>query len=345
MPALAQWMIPGDSERAAKRWCALALALLLGASGCGADQGPPTSQPVSAPQKGVHAELVEEDHSMQLDVEKPATNRAALLQALPALQDAPGGPSLEAARTALDISPAPCGLCEGKSIGACAVAHGAAACPPVDRLVARAVRLAEAGARHKEIFDWIQLPDLWFPDAVGGELGAAIHPTEVRIELWIEPDSSFLPDALALLDLLTADPRVNGRVQLLDPGEEAGPDPLSLGFAAADLQGLGDPWARALAVRRGPSPVAGEHAQVAEELAQGLVAGGLELARWQTDLQGTAVASVGEGRIRAQRLGIQATPTWFIDGHRLRGAQSRLTLMRIVDSELSDLPPAPPAGG
>ena len=48
------------------------------------------------------------------------------------------------------------------------------------------------------------------------------------------------------------------------------------------------------------------------------------------------IAVVQHNRLLQKELGVRSTPTWFVDGFRLRGLQSPLQVQRVIDLALMD---------
>ena len=64
---------------------------------------------------------------------------------------------------ALNLVPAPCAVCDGKTMAECLVDVGIAQCLVLDKLTKRAVRMAKNGVSTDYIKVEINYPDLWLP--------------------------------------------------------------------------------------------------------------------------------------------------------------------------------------
>jgi len=72
-----------------------------------------------------------------------------------------------------------------------------------------------------------------------------------------------------------------------------------------------------------------------EELAKGI---GLDVARWKKDMDdGLTSGAVSLDQQQADRLGVHSTPTFFVNGYRIKGARPLESFTRIIDAELVDL--------
>ena len=68
---------------------------------------------------------------------------------------------------------------------------------------------------------------------------------------------------------------------------------------------------------------------------------GVDLARLERDRAAPATAArIAEDRALAAQVGVRSLPTVFVNGYRLRGAQSALAVQRLLTLELLDHPAA-----
>jgi hypothetical protein len=243
-------------------------------------------------------------------------------------------------REVVNSVPAPCEPCAGASLGRCAADGPAdpAACAVVPQLVKRAALLAGRGEAPSRIRDASLYPDYWF-DLPPDRTPWATPADSVRVEVWLEPAGPFLAPAVQALSKLPQD-RVSIVMRgLVDP-ERPSSRALVAGAMAAEAQGLALPYLQAVdawrddardALRRGDPPFdAGTAAAIAHTMRDQ----GLDVAAWQAASASAAVQQrIDADQALAQRLGVRTAPSWFVQGFRLRGAQSDIALGRLIALE------------
>ncbi len=234
----------------------------------------------------------------------------------------------------LNSVPAPCGPCEGQSLGRCAV-QPAPRCENVPGLVARAQALLQRGEAPMRVRETILYSDIWVP-LPDNRKPWPTTTGPVRVEVWLDPASAFLTPAVEVLRRLPLD-RANIVTRfLVDPNNPSGAE-VAKGAIAAEAQGMGLEFllqarlwreGQREVLRRGGDPF-GQGATAA--LGGALVDKGLDLNRWNADrASDAAVQRIQQDAQLAEDAGVRAVPTWFVDGYRLRGAQSDLAVSRLI---------------
>lgn len=236
--------------------------------------------------------------------------------------------------------PAPCEPCAGASLGRC-VADGPSdpvACAITPRLLARVALLATQGEAPSRIREAVLYPDYWF-ELPQDRRPWASPAGAVRVEVWVEPAGPFLTPAVLALAKLPQD-RVSIVMRgLVDP-ERGASRALIAGAMAAEGQGMGLTYLQAVeawradtrdAVRRGEATFdAGAAAAIAHTLRDQ----GLDITAWQAASQSKATqGQIDSDQKLAASLGIRSAPSWFVQGFRLRGAQSDIALGRLIALE------------
>ena len=237
--------------------------------------------------------------------------------------------------------PAPCGPCADASMGRCAVAVPEG-CENIPLLMERLMTVAAAGRSPTEARDAVLYDDIWLPleppPTPWG--GSGSGPS---VEMWVDPASPFLAPTVETLDGLALDGiQLSMRVLLSDDG--ASTRAVATGALAAERQGLALEFLQAAsawrqqareAVRRGDDPFAGD---ALEGIALDLESKGLDLTRWRTDRSDPSLAArLDADQAYGPSIGVRAVPTWFINGYRLRGAQSADALARVLLMETDPL--------
>jgi len=219
------------------------LVVTLGA--CSSDEPQPQSRSIqkSSQTGGGRVE-------MNIDAEGPKPiGLIALKDRFPAWQNMDVG-TLTAAAAAVNLVPGPCSECDGLPLAHCATAKPTE-CTVIDKIAARAQRLAEQGMPSDELKVALNYPDLWFP-----EMGDGIP---VNVHLYRDEEGAFSAETRDAQDILSE--RFGARL--------------------------------AWTVHNADS-------------------------------------------VPLESIGVRSRPTWFINGHRFRGAQNARTLGRFINFELLD---------
>ncbi len=287
--------------------------------GCSDGPAPPQAVPVSVSPSSTSAvtEVVPPTQGPGVPTELELAGLVAQL---------PSADSLEPSRQRLlwqilRDTPSPCGGCGDGSLGAC-VAAPTPECPIALGLGERVARLVRA--EHPGVHEAAAYPDLWF--AAGRPPG--IPDDQIAVVVWIDPSSSFLPQVLSHRDALVAEDTVITAIPWA-PRDE-GAELVGLCSAADDT------WACLAEVARVRGVAEGEGRTPFSRS---------DLAAVDVEPQAAALdavhAAASERDSMAEALGVRSTPTWFVDGHRLRGAQSLGAIGRLVELQRLDHLPAP----
>lgn len=237
----------------------------------------------------------------------------------------------------LNAVPAPCEACPDASLGRCAL-EGPPSCPNLPGLVARVLQILGSGGSPLKARDSVLYSDAWFP-VPADHTPLAEFTGSVDLQVFVDPTGSFLDLAVeSLVALERADASVT--LRYLPAADKPHAESLSRGIMAAEKQGRGLAFLQATSAwkaanraeeRRGEDPL-GQGAAVA--IATALLEDGLDLDRWLADQSDPALAErIADDQLLASQIGVRATPTWFVNGYRLRGAQSPSSVDRLVQLE------------
>lgn len=240
----------------------------------------------------------------------------------------------------LNAVPAACVPCDRKPLARCAVAPPKG-CENVAPLVARAVRMVTAQTPPEVVRRAVSYPDVWLP--IPADRTPSLDPDgAVRVEVWMDFTSPFTTPTMETLGKLPTE-QVGLVLRFLPDPEAPSAEAVALGAIAADAQGKLLPYARAAevwrtrardAVRSGGDPFGDGGV---DAIGAQLVSEGLDLAQWEQDRASAETARrLADDAELAGVLGVRAVPTWFVDGYRLRGAQSDLALGRVIGLALDD---------
>lgn len=236
---------------------------------------------------------------------------------------------LDMVAAVLSAEEAPCLSCRERKLdmGHCAIEERET-CAVLDKLLARAARLAEVGADAAAIADAITYPDLWFELDVPDDapiLGPASAP--ITIQVWLAPADPSAAHAWTAIDALRQ--RFGSKVRFVYRAFTN--DPIQTGVLAAGVQHRAWELARAVTAHQG--------AEITWKLANLAASTGLDIDRWRRDRNSATVRSqLAVDTHEAERVGVRSSPTWFVDGFRLRGAQSAEAIGTLVQRELADHP-------
>ncbi|MFT5682088.1 MAG: hypothetical protein ACI8RZ_003006 [Myxococcota bacterium] len=279
-------------------------ALLVILSACTNTPSPPQSTP-AVPDGPVHVQL-----GQGSPVENPISSEQlvavypdlALLEELPRL----------AVVGVMNLVPALCEPCED-SLAVCAMAPPTG-CENVPVLVARAVRVAAEGGDPNVIRAAVSYADVWVADATRAESGA------VDVEVWIDASSPSTSETLARLAAVSeavGDVPIQWHLRVFWDDEVEEELPGALALLAAEEQSAGLAFLKAGGEAPGVIPDAAIfHARQGE-------------------------AALTE-RLKAEQAvarskGVRSTPTWFVEGYRLRGLQGEQTITNTIQQSWKDL--------
>lgn len=341
--------IPGDRPGPARPRLSLPGLLLLPMMACTRAPEPPAQ---SQPRGPVQVES-QDGAPLTLKMGGAATpvpspvSRADLVQRLPELDSLPQSAQLSLVG-ALNLEPAPCRPCRPdpedlgadqeeapRSMARCLVDGPPPGCENLGELVGRGLRLAQAGAHPQAIRAALSYGEPWSPEPGPRGLGWPDPAAPVEVELWVDPSFGPWPEAVVVADALVArsatDPLLRPpdlQVRLMPPRVADADPALPLAIVAADLQGQGLPYLRALAAL----PAAAR----APEAAAAACAG-LDRPAWDRARQdGSAQARLLEDLAAAGHIGLRSAPSWRIDGYRLRGHRELDGLLDSLENQWID---------
>lgn len=242
----------------------------------------------------------------------------------------------------LNIVPAPCEACDGTSLARCALSMPSA-CERLPALVQRSVRLAGQGVTKERLEAAVSYPDIWVKIPEQGRPVDPPTPGLTRLEVWIDPSGPMLGATVSTIDQL--DLSTAGLVfRFLPEADDALADDVSRAAIAMEAQGKLEAFLRGvLAWKDKRRTLPGASAELSTEGLAEVVVGveGVDLARYERDrVAPAAAARISEDRALAAQIGVRSLPTFFVNGYRLRGAQSAAAVQRLLTLELLDHPAA-----
>ncbi len=240
--------------------------------------------------------------------------------------------------------PAPCGPCEGESMARCLVSLPPR-CENLPLLAERALRMVNQRTTFPEIEKALAYGDLWVPVPTLDRPKESFGTGAVPIHVWMDPAAPSIIAVVATLDTLEL--RDTSLVFHFLPDTSSGVSlAAARAAAAARQQGLLEGFLRGIITVRTQAGIDGQRAPLTEDqlsvVAVGLTDQGLDLDAWEEQrASGVVRGIVDEDLAVGAQLGVRAAPTWFIDGYRLRGAQSVHALQGVLDRARTDRKAAP----
>ena len=299
-----------------------------------ADEAPPTlaEPPVTRSLQGSPADMTRVKLKGVLSREE-LTARVLVFGELPPLDQ-------EAVTLLMNTIEAPCEPCADRTLASC-MAEMPTGCENIPSLVTRTVDMLEEGASPRDIRTALTYSDAWIPLPVDSRAvdGSAAG---VRIEIWVDPSSASIRPVIDTLDGL--DLTQTGVVFRIIPFDDtADSRAWSAAAIAAEKQGKLEPFLRAVRVFRDEQRSKQGSAQVVltmadiDMLAVSLIDAGLDKDRFDTDRGSSeAFVRVDADIVLARTAGVRVAPSWFVDGYRLRGAQSARSIQHVIDVQRKD---------
>jgi len=237
----------------------------------------------------------------------------------------------KAAMQALNNTMAACEACSDKGLSAATCIKTTPICQNMPKLAARAARLAASGKASKEIGEAIAYEEPWVrvdssKAPLKGNASAAV--TIIEYSDFQCPYCKRVQGTLEGLAEKYGD-KVNFKFMHnpLSRHKQAGP----AGIAALAAGEQGKFWEFHHEIFENQRELSDEKFV---EIARGL---GLNMGKFEADLKNEAFdAQVKSDQLQARKVGVKGTPTFFVNGYRLRGAKPAAFFEKIIDRELAD---------
>lgn len=198
----------------------------------------------------------------------------------------------------LNVVPAPCCACwESGHIAECLI-EAPKGCENLDALKDRAIKAVQQGIPPKQLQSLLSYGDYWFPPEERG--APAIGAGEIQVEVWLDPDASNAAQVAKQIATLQQDFGIYPFVS----------------FSQRLLHSPSDVEPTSNSVRLMLETLQTEKTQYGS-------------------MESATVLKMEQGY--AQRSGVRSTPTWFINGYRLRGQQSPFAIKQAILRELGDI--------
>ena len=228
----------------------------------------------------------------------------------------------------------PCEACTVQGLSAATCLLEKKICENMPRLAARVVRMVQQGKTEEEITDAVTYKEPWVRVDTdhAPKLGSPNAP--VTIVEYSEFQCPFCARAQGTIKELKEKYGDKLRFAFMNYpiSRHKQARPAALAALAADRQGKFWPFHDLLFERQKRLK---EEQELFTEIATELH---LNLAQWKTDMGDEALQEhIKKDTLQSRKVGVRGTPTFFINGYRLRGAQPTAFFERIIDLELEDL--------
>jgi protein-disulfide isomerase len=205
-------------------------------------------------------------------------------------------------------------------------------CENMPGLATRAVRLAAEGRSRDEITQALTFEKPWAKVEAGSSPSRGPADAPVTIIEFTDFQCPFC--ARSQKPLAEVEEKYGDRVRVVFKNYPLGmhkmAKPAAAAAVAAGLQGKFWPYQALLFERQKDLSKEGFFEGLAGEL-------GLDAARLRKDLESPAVEQqIQADMAQAQRLGVHSTPTFYVNGYKLKGARPFEAFSRIIDAELQD---------
>jgi protein-disulfide isomerase len=220
------------------------------------------------------------------------------------------------------------------SIGKCLQREGKlldrSLCADVRTVAQRVVRLAKAGKSPDEIKEQTEFSQPWMPIDTAGRPSKGPADAPVTIIEYSDFQCPYCKKAQPSAHAV--EEKYKGKVRFvfmhLPLAMHKMARPAALAAAAADKQGKFFEYHDALFASEGLDDA--KLVEIAREL-------GLDVPRWDSDRKSTEIDKIVTADQRtAEKWKLSSTPTFFVNGYKIKGAQSPEFFSRIIDAELAD---------
>lgn len=246
----------------------------------------------------------------------------------------------EVVTTLLNTIEAPCEPCDGRTLASCII-DMPDGCENIPELLDRTVRMFNHSAPPEAVRSALTYTDHWVP------LTPDVRPVEgpkdgVPLDVWVDPAGPSVRAVIQTLDALKlAGVAIRYHIAPLDNPTSDVHRAFAGGAIAAEAQGLLEPFIRRTLAWRDEQREADATAVPKLTLDDlpiiVLDVKGLDTKAFDsTRTSRTTVARIDGDLTLATQVGVRVAPSWFVDGYRLRGAQSATAIQQVINRELAD---------
>jgi protein-disulfide isomerase len=236
---------------------------------------------------------------------------------------------------------APCEPCTGRTLASCLI-EMPDRCENLTELLNRTVQMINSGAPPNDIRAAITYTDAWVPLPAPDGRSIDGDVDGVRVEVWVDPASSSVravTDTLDKLDLRSVGVLFRIVPMTKDPAHRA----WAAAAIAAEAQGKLEVFLRAARTWRdeqrdvqGALTLTVKAADL-DVVAVAIAGEGFDLDRFHRDRQSDVTSKrIDRDLVLAEQVGVRVVPSWFVDGYRLRGAQSAGAIQGVINLERID---------
>ncbi len=205
-------------------------------------------------------------------------------------------------------------------------------CENMPRLAKRAIRMARSGRKLDEIKEALTYEEPWVKVDITGAPVKGPSTAPVTIVEYSEFQCPFCARSQATIRELKDKYGDKIRLAFLNYpiSRHSHAKQAAIAALAANKQGMFWQYHDLLFQRQKDIRKDGFFDDIAKET-------GLDIARWKKDQQDPAIEEqIKKDLLQSRKVGVRGTPTFFINGYRLRGAKPTAFFEQIIDLELAD---------
>jgi len=236
---------------------------------------------------------------------------------------------------------APCKPCQGRTLASCLI-EMPNGCENIPELLDRSVRMVSGSSTPNQIRNALTYSDVWLPLPKDDRRVDGVQDG-VRLEVWVDPSSASVRPVIDTLDSLDLT-GVGVAFRIIPFDESAASRAWSAAAIAAEQQGMLEAFLRGVRNLRDEQRAAQASVQVdistddIDVVAVSLIDEGLNKERFDADRGSSEVfVRIDSDILLAKQTELRVAPSWFVDGYRMRGAQSVLAIQKVIVIEVSDL--------
>ncbi len=251
------------------------------------------------------------------------------IPALTALEPA----SRDLVMSVLNTVVGPCDPCVDAGLSAATCTKAKPICKNMPGLVGRAARLARQGKGKQQLTDALTFDEPWARVVIGKSPIEGPVDAPITVVEYSEFQCPFCRRAQETMKKI--EETYHGKVRFVFKhfplAKHKLAKPAAIASMAAGHQGQFWPYKALLFERQRDLRKDGIFEEIAGELE-------LDQVRWKRDMENPEIEAIIKADVaQAKKLGVRGTPTFFVNGYKLRGAKPFEAFQELIDAELADL--------
>ena len=221
----------------------------------------------------------------------------------------------------------------GEAMSAATCTKAKPICENMPGLVGRAARLARQGKGKQEITDALTFDEPWARVDIGKSPIEGPVDAPITVVEYSEFQCPFCRRAQETMEKI--EEAYHGKVRFVFKhfplSKHKLAKPAAIASMAAGYQGQFWPYKALLFERQRDLRKDGIFEEIAGQVE-------LDQVRWKRDLENPEIEAIIKADVgQAKKLGVRGTPTFFVNGYKLRGAKPFGAFQELIDAELADL--------